>query len=171
MSESTCGQNAVFSFKLYNLDICIWRDMPLKYFITLLSVINYPTITTRSNSNGSGPTQPKHQYSFMAETPTFHLFNQQMVKTLNSDSSPLTGGVCVWAANDNPSYLQDVCDGGSGSQPALQVYWRPWAINTLGQPWWKTDRQHIQNRLLWERLTGHSQGLSQGSGHEFRLCK
>lgn len=77
-------------------------------------------------------------------------------------TSPLTGGVCLWATNDNTPHLQDVCNGGSGSQPAMQVHRWPWAFNTLGQSRWEVDWKHIENNMLWEWFPWHSQGLRQG---------
>lgn len=73
------------------------------------------------------------------------------------------------AAHDHSTHLQNVCDGGSRGQPPLQVHRRPRALDPLGQPRRKADRQHVQNRLLRERLAGHPQGLRQGAGREHPL--
>lgn len=40
-----------------------------------------------------------------------------IVLIIHGDSC--AGGVCVRASDDNSSHLQDVCDGGSGGEPAL----------------------------------------------------
>ncbi|CAF91233.1 unnamed protein product, partial [Tetraodon nigroviridis] len=71
---------------------------------------------------------------------------------------------CVRAPHDHPTHLQDVCDGGSGGQPALPLGGRPRALHPLGQPRRQTAGQHVQNRLLPERVAGHPEGLGQAGG-------